>query len=249
MTVDGTASAPATRRISGVNGVLWFVGLVLAIIMVASAAGRIVDLLETDPDPAPVPTAGPTGDPVPDNGAGVYAGSDTSQLMLPTSFQGQPLVITRLEGASDAQLELGDDAVDPDGFRRFAGILGQPGEGEPTVIAFYERSTLWIVTEGDWVVSIEPFTPDAVADPTASGVGQGWVLVPSDASVAVITSTGDDGPLWVDALTIEGYEILTSGDAGDPPLRFEWTSSPYVLFNIYTRDDTEWTIDVLEDES
>lgn len=243
MTVDGTASPPAVRRITGFTGILWFVGIVMAIVMIASALGRLVDRIEPEPAPPAISSASPDADPV-DGDAGVYAGSGTAQLMLPDALLGQPVVVVRTGGEQDAMLEVGDDAADPDGYRRFAGTLLPEGVEGGTVVALYERTTLWVVAEGDWAVSVEPLVTDLVAEPSVSGTGAAVVLVPGTAAEAIATTSGE-GVFWIDVHSVDGYEIAVTADAGDPPIRFGWQSSPYVLLDVYSRDGTEWTITVV----
>lgn len=242
MTMQQPATPGAMRRITGFVAVLWIIGAISALVMVASALGRVGAFWGIDDAPpvtverTPVPVQTAEGD--------VWTGSGDSVIDLPPELLNRPIVVSMLDGEGSAYLTINDTEIDPDGYGYLAGSLAGPGQ-PPTVVALYEASQLSIRTDDDWMLQIAPFDPELIAAPVVSGVGDAVVLSTGPAASAVITAEGDpDTPVWVDVLTIEGMDIAVTEEVRDSPIEFDWATSPYVLLVISVRDETSWTLEI-----
>ena len=242
MPLPGSAAPAPTNRITGCIVLLGGVGIVMAMLMIVSAVARTTDdnvLLPSQPI-----DVRPTEGPAVDGFGGLYSGADVAMLRLPESLDGQPIALTLVEGDVEVILEAIDLSAEASGYSRYVGFAMVEEGADPIVISLYEGEGLRVVGEGEWTILAEAFDAAFVADPVVSGVGPALVLVPSDADTAKFESVSGDGPLWVTTFTADGFENILQAEAQDGPVRFSWTGSPYVVLDIYTHDDTAWTLTV-----
>jgi hypothetical protein len=237
----------ADHRIRRYTRGITVLGAVIAVMTVGAVVLPTVERENSLQTQRPWTSENPV-DAVREPGGGVWTASGSARVTLPEELRNRPIELVSVERSeSDVQAYLGD-ASDP---HRIPEYLGNIWDLEPTPIASYADSELWIVAKDAWRLEILPLDVGEFVSP-ASGDSDAVLVYTGEATSGTVRWSGT-GLLFAIARTVDGYQSLAVSGDGDPDAppapgsaRFEWTASPFVVIEISAYDGIEWTLEVDE---